>query len=165
MNTPASYIGTAFIAVLLSVNILMQVHLVLGDVAVGPTAFISPQHQRHTISKSCVSLRSLPWKRNSAESSSCSFSQSDAQFFVIESQDRHRRSLLTSVAALTLFGGKADANNNTSTTDIVDWNIVAPSLRQASPEQKSTPVVGVSDLEKALEDSANRRKIDPRTHG
>jgi hypothetical protein len=163
MNTPPSYISTAFLTLLLSVNILMQVNLVLGETATGTAAFLPlhPLQRQGMSSKALITLRSLPWQALPAEFGSCTTFESKPP---CSTNEWNRRAWLSSVASLTLIADKVNAENSTS-PDAVDWDSFGASLRQPAPGQQSAPFVGGSDLEKALQDSANRKRIDPRTHG
>jgi hypothetical protein len=164
MNTPPSYVSTAFLALLLSVNVLMQVHLVLGERATGTAAFIPlhPLQRQEISSKTLDTLRSHPWQVAFTESSRLTSLESTPP---CPANEWNRRAWLSSVASLTLIADKANAENMTS-TDAVDWNSFGASLRESTPGHQSAPLfVGGSDLEKALQNSANRKRIDPRTHG
>ncbi|CAB9498300.1 expressed unknown protein [Seminavis robusta] len=141
-NTPMSFVSTAFVALLLTVNIVMQFHLVVG--ARSSAAFASPFGVvAPTVSGQAPSSSSLLWAAPKEVS--------DDGFWT-------RRSFLVFMTP-ALFAQTARAADNST----VDWDAFGASLQQSTPAVLSQP--GGSDLQKALQDSSKRKQIDPRTHG
>ena len=76
----------------------------------------------------------------------------------------NRRNFFSSMASLPVImvANRATADNSTE----VDWASFGASLQQPGQFKSPAPSnAGGSDLQKALEDSAKRKAIDPRTHG
>lgn len=180
---------------LLSVNIAMQFQLVLAAERKAPSAaFIvirpDPSVGQNSLLQLSAPKNFFPFSRWFATPTKSQIAQpplaatttiSTTTVAMTSPQDCHsfdesnnwsRRNFLTAAAGVCTplaFLDMANADDGNATD--VDWDAFGAPLRQTAPLSSpfttpvSMPGASGSDLQKALQDSAKRKQIDPRTHG
>lgn len=193
-NTRLSFLTSALMTVLLSGNMVVQFHMVLGDTSpiFVPTRTASSPRSH---SSTCPRHKTVAWaglsrhdrqKQGGLGLGPFGFSQtpiskehSSAAPFVdrIEYQNPsfvpNRRHFLGSLATGAIASQLNSVNlayaAENNTTDAVDWDSFGTQLQksQFTPSAPGFPASGNggSDLDRALKDSSKRKLIDPRTHG
>jgi len=101
-----------------------------------------------------------------SETSRCLVKEDDVANKVLSSRRTFLGSLATGAAVSQLvMVDLACAVDNNNATDAVDWDSFDAQLLKAQFKAPTAVGPGGPDLDKALEDSAKRKNIDPRTHG
>ena len=161
-ETRLSFLARALFGLLLSFNVFVQFQMVVGESS--SSAFLLSRPSRTFVirSKGELGQRStLPVFHHQVANTDAPTSLRMASNHNDEMQRNQRRDLfaLAIIASIPL---QAHADNSLD----VDWGAFGASLQQPSTFQAPPPSSsGGADLNKALQDSAKRKAIDPRTHG